>query len=628
MSDVAFQEDEYHRQLDLALWRRVLRHARPYRRPLLGLSVAALVVATVEVFFPLATGWLIDEAVANGVSGRLYALAGFYFALCLLLSVCIFAFISFAGRVATGVAFDLREQAFTRLQQLSFAYFDVRPVGWLVTRVTADVSKISSLLPWFLLDLVWGGSLILGIAVAMLWINWPLALIVLAIMPPISLISVFFQRRMLGSSRLIRKTNSQMTAAFNEAITGVRTTKTLVREDEALREFQGLSSGMFQHCMRNALQSAAYLPMVMSLGSLGVGLVLWRGGVTLGSAEGSMTLGTLIAFMQFAAFLHMPVEELARRFTDLQSAQAAAERVQSLLDTEPAIADSPAVCARLAAHSADAPRDDVAIDGFSPRIERIAFRDVGFWYKAGEPVLQHFDLEVRMGQTIALVGATGGGKSTIVSLLARFYEPTEGRIEVDGVEYRERALEWWQSNFGIVLQSPVLFSGSVRENIRYGRLDATDEEVEAAARLVNAHGFISELAEGYDFDVGERGNRLSTGQRQLISLARAVIADPQVFILDEATSSVDTETERLIQDGVHRVLEGRLSFVIAHRLSTIRAADLILVIDAGRVVEQGTHAELMARRGRYHALYVGQFTRQREQAWLAGDATPSKSELR
>lgn len=620
MSEFAFQEDEYHRQLDLALWRRVLRHARPYRRQLLGLSGAGVLVAAIDVFFPLATGWLIDEAVANGLTGKLYGIAGFYFALCALLSGCIFLFITFAGRIATGVAFDLREQAFGRLQALSFSYYDVRPVGWLVTRVTSDVSKISSLLPWFMLDLVWGSSLILGIVIAMLWINWSLALAVLVIMPPLVLISVFFQRRLLLSSRLIRKTNSQMTAAFNESITGVRTTKTLVREREALGEFQVLSSGMFQYCMRNALQSAAYLPMVISLGSLGVGLVLWRGGITLGAADGGMTLGTLIAFMQFAAFLHMPIEELARRFTDLQSAQAAAERVQSLLDTEPAIADSPAVRARLAQHAGGAARDGVAIDGYPQRIERIAFRDVGFWYQAGEPVLEHFDLEVRMGQTIALVGATGGGKSTIVSLLARFYEPTQGRIEIDGVEYRERALQWWQSNFGIVLQSPVLFSGSVRENIRYGRLDATDEEVAAAARLVNAHVFISELEDGYDFDVGERGSRLSTGERQLVSLARAVLADPQVFILDEATSSVDTETERLIQDGVNKALKGRLSFVIAHRLSTIRAADLILVIDAGRVVERGSHAELMYRRGRYHALYVGQFTRQREQSWLEGEA--------
>jgi len=620
MSEFAFQEDEYHRQLDLALWRRVLGHARPYRRQLLGLSSAGLLVAAIDVFFPLTIGWLIDEAVANGLTSRLYGIAGFYFALCALLSACIFLFITFAGRIATGVAFDLREQAFARLQALSFSYFDVRPVGWLVTRVTSDVSKISSLLPWFMLDLVWGSSLILGIVIAMLWVNWSLALAVIAIVPPLALISVFFQRKLLRSSRLIRKTNSQMTAAFNEAITGVRTTKTLVREQEALGEFQVLSSGMFQYCMRNALQSAAYLPMVISLGSLGVGLVLWRGGVTLGAADGGMTLGTLIAFMQFAAFLHMPIEELARRFTDLQSAQAAAERVQSLLDTEPEIGDSPAVRARILQYAGGAARDDVAIDGYPQRIERIAFRDVGFWYQAGEPVLEHFDLEVRMGQTIALVGATGGGKSTIVSLLARFYEPTQGRIEIDGVEYRERALQWWQSNFGIVLQSPVLFSGSVRENIRYGRLDATDEEVVAAARLVNAHVFISELEDGYDFDVGERGSRLSTGERQLVSLARAVLADPQVFILDEATSSVDTETERLIQDGVNKALKGRLSFVIAHRLSTIRAADLILVIDAGRVVERGSHAELMYRRGRYHALYVGQFTRQREQSWLEGEA--------
>jgi len=301
-----------------------------------------------------------------------------------------------------------------------------------------------------------------------------------------------------------------------------------------------------------------------------------------------------VAFMMFAQLLHMPIQELARRFTELQGAQAAAERVQSLLDTAPEIADSEEVRRAEAAG---------AIPG-NGAIEVIEFRDVGFQYKEGEPVLQAFDLTVRAGQTIALVGATGGGKSTIVSLAARFYEPTTGSILINGLDYRQRPLHWLQSRLGVVLQVPHLFAGTIRENIRYGRLEATDAEIEEAARLVNAHEFIMESDDGYETEVGEGGSRLSTGQRQLVALARALLADPQIFILDEATSSVDTETERLIQGAIERVLAGRIAFVIAHRLSTIRSADLILVIDGGRIVEQGSHEDLLAAGGRYHDLYT------------------------
>jgi ATP-binding cassette, subfamily B, bacterial len=642
-----FQEEEYIRQLDFGLWRRIIAHVKPYRRPLTMLCSAGLVVAGIDALLPLITAWLIDEAIAGGVTDRLYLYGAAYLAVTVAFCFCIWLFITMAGRTSTGIAYDLREQGFRRLQELSFSYYDTRPVGWLVTRLTSDVTKLSSLVPWFLLDLVWGTFLILCIATAMFWLNWQLALAVLVIVPPLSAISIYFQRKLLDSSRKMRRTNSQMTASFSESISGVRTTKALAREEQNLREFQVLSSGMFRHSMRNAIQSSVYLPLVITLGSVGAGLALWLGGIRVLDPESTITLGMLIAFMQYALLLHMPIEEIASRFTDLQAAQAAAERIQTLLDSEPEIRDSEAVRARIerasrqqgimASSGADfthasntKPLDasmphasmphtstpPLAIDGYPDRIDRVEFRNVSFWYKPEEPVLVDFNLSVQSGQTIALVGATGGGKSTIVSLLARFYEPCEGGIYIDGVEYRDRSLHWLQSNLGIVLQSPVLFSGTIRENIRYGRLNATNEAVEAAAKVANAHQFIATLEHGYDSEVGEGGSRLSTGQRQLVSLARAVLADPRIFILDEATSSVDTETERLIQDGINRVLKGRLSFVIAHRLSTIRAADVILVIDGGRIIEQGNHAELMRKRGRYYRLYVGQFTRQQEEQWL------------
>ena len=319
-----------------------------------------------------------------------------------------------------------------------------------------------------------------------------------------------------------------------------------------------------------------------------------------------MTLGTMVAFMQYAAFFYIPIQELAARFTELQAAQASAERLQSLLDTEPEIADSPEVRERIAQHAGG----PGAPDDHEAQITEIIFEHVSFGYAKGGEVLHDFNLTVTAGQSVALVGATGSGKSTIVSLLARFYEPTAGVIRINGRDYRERSLGWLQSQLGIVLQAPHLFSGTIRENIRYGRLSATDEEVTAAAQLVNADDFITQLDDGYATDVGEGGTRLSMGQKQLVSLARAVLANPQIFIMDEATSSIDTETERLIQDGIERLLTGRISFIIAHRLSTVRSADRILVIEKGRIVEGGTHAELIGQRGHYHQLYTRQFARE------------------
>jgi ATP-binding cassette, subfamily B, bacterial len=609
MSSVKIDDDDdtYTGQIDLRLWARILQHARPYWRQLAGLGACGLGVAAIDVTIPMVTGWLIDAATDGALSDQLPLYGAGYAALFVLLAFLIYLFIFLAGQVSTGVGYNLRQMGFGRLQELPFSFFDVRPVGWLVTRLTADCSKISSLLPWMSLDLVWGTSLLLGITGAMLWLDWQLALAVLAIVPPLLAVSLYYQTKLLASSRLVRKTYAVLCSDFNEALMAVKTTKTLVREEKNLEEFQVHSGEMFGYSIRTALQSAVYLPLVIALGSVGVGLSLWRGGVVVDSGE--LSLGTLVAFMQYAALFYMPIRELAQRFTQLQTAQAAAERIQDLLDTEPEIRDSEQVLAAIASQTAT-PKPNVASDGGSPTIKRIELKDVSFHYKEGEPVLSNISLTVSAGQTVALVGATGGGKSTLVSLIARFYEPKSGEILFDGVEIRERSLHWLQSNLGVVLQVPHLFSGTIREAIRYGRLDATDAEVEAAAKLVNAHGFISELKDTYDSEVGEGGNKLSTGQRQLIALARAVLADPQIFIMDEATSSVDTETEQLIQDGIDRLLTGRIAFVIAHRLSTVRSADQILVIDGGQVVERGTHAELLVQRGRYHSLYTQQFAQE------------------
>ncbi len=612
------EDDAYKGRLDFALWRRIGLHARPYRRPLAGLAFSGLVIAAVDVMFPFVTGRVIDAATERGLTPELYGYGAWYAVLIASFAACVWWFIVLAGQVATGVAYDLRTKAFGRLQELSFSYFDVRPVGWLVTRLTSDCTKVSSLMPWFMLDLVWGTLTITGIIVAMLLLDARLALAVLVIVPPLALVSVFFQRRLLESSRKVRRTNSQLTASYNECIQGVRTTKTLVRESANLGEFQQQSTSMERSSMQNALHSAVYLPAVIVLGSFGVGLALWKGGVELQRDTG-LTLGTMIAFMQYAGLFAMPIQELARRFTELQSAQAAAERVQELLDTEPEIRDSETVIRAIETHrvsSANQAGPEWTPDGGPARIDTIELREVVFRYGDADTVLDGFNLTVNAGETVALVGPTGGGKTTIVNLVARFYEVTGGAVLINGTDVRERSLGWLQSSLGVVLQTPHLFSGSIRENIRYADLDTTDVQIESAARLSGAHGFIAGLDDGYDTAVGEGGTRLSTGQRQLISLARAIFADPQIFIMDEATSSVDTETERLIQSGIEAVLKDRIAFVIAHRLSTIRKADVILVIDGGRIVERGTHKELIGKRERYHALYTKQY--QRERSMITG----------
>ena len=438
---------------------------------------------------------------------------------------------------------------------------------------------------------------------------------------------------MLLTSRAARRINSIITGAYNEALMGVRTTKTLVREQQNLAEFRGLSSQMYAASFRNALQGAMFWPLVMILGVIGQAIALWAGGTYVRVA--GLPIGTLFIFIILAQRFFEPVMELSRIMTDILGAQAAAERVQGLLDTETDIKDSPDVAAaiarrreQLAAGTASATvrpggsrqADGLAEDGLPDRIDEISFRNVSFAYKEGQPVLDRFNLTVRAGQTIALVGPTGGGKTTIVSLLCRFYEPTGGEVLIDGVDYRRRSLHWLQSKLGIVLQSPHLFAGTVRENIAYGNLAATDDQIREAARLAFCHDFIMAMDKGYDTPVGPGGNRLSTGQKQLVALARAILADPKIFIMDEATSSVDTETERLIQRGVERVLHGRTSFVIAHRLSTIRSADRILVIEKGRIVEEGTHLDLVRLKGKYYRLYTSQFAREREDELLRGPA--------
>lgn len=619
MSAQFHQEDEFQAKLDTGLWWKIFRRALQFKRYLIPLGISAVLIAMCDAGFAHVTRWVIDGVVRDGAQAPFTRYILVYAALTLGLCAGVWIFIEMAGNLSNRLAHDIRRDCFDRLQQLEFAFFDTRPVGWLITRLTSDCDRLARIIAWGFLDIVWGLCFVTMIALSLLIMHWKLGLIVIGIVPPLALISKYFQIKMLLSAREIRKFNSQITAGYNESIQGVRTTKTLVREAENLAEFRHLSAQMLDASVLNARQNAIYFPIVTTLGSLAAGLALWRGGYL--TLSDSMTLGTLVAFVNFAGMFFNPINQLAQKLTEMQGAQAAGERVMGLLATDPAIKDSPAVLARLAAQSKiEIQNSKMAADGGPQQIDTIEFRNVTFRYETGPVVLHDFNLTVRAGDTIALVGPSGGGKSTIVSLVCRFYEPTSGQILINGVDYRERALAWLQAQLGIVLQTPHLFKGTVRENIRYGRLDATDAEVEAAAKLVNAHEFITQMENGYDTSVGEGGNRLSTGQRQLLSFARALLANPQLFVMDEATSSIDTETEQLIQQGLETIFEGRISFVIAHRLSTIRRADRILVITKGRIEESGTHEELLRHRGHYYELYTSQFRREREEAVLEAKA--------
>jgi ATP-binding cassette subfamily B protein len=588
MQHTLAQEEIHEEKIDVKLWAQILQLAKPYKRYIIYAMLGTVAMAGGDALFPYMTKVAIDRFVVPQTVEGIGWCAVAFVALVLVQSLNVYIFINMAGKVESGITYTIRQVGFEHLHKLSFSFYDKRAAGWLLARLTSDVNRLGEIVSWSLIDLLWGGVAMIFYSIVMFSMNWRLALLTVCVIPVLAVVSVYFQKQILRAYRKVRRVNSQITGAFSEGIMGATTTKILSREEENLKEFQSLTSGLRASSIRAATCSALYLPIVLMLGSIGTSLTLWAGGS--GVIAGTITYGVLVAFVSYTIQFFEPVREIARIFAELQMAHAAAERVMGLLNTEPEIQDRPGL-------SDKCPHLQGAVE----------FENVSFAYNPLEPVLEDFNLKVKPGQTVALVGETGSGKSTIVNLACRFYEPTKGRVLIDGVDYRDRPLSWLQRNLGYVLQSPHLFSGNIRENIRYGNLKASDAEVEQAARLVNAHDFIVNLPQGYDSEVGEGGGLLSTGQKQLISFARAVLADPKIFVLDEATSSIDTETEMLIQDAIKTVLEGRTSFIIAHRLSTVRSADVILVIRDGKVQEKGNHTELMAAKGYYYRLYTNQF---------------------
>lgn len=586
-------------KININIWKDFLKILKPYRKQFLRLILVMVATGTLDTLFPLLSKYAIDNFVAKQSLVGLPTFALIYLLAAGLLSVTIYIFISLAGKLETQMAYDIRRIGFEKLQMLPLSYYDNKAVGWLMSRMTSDINRLSETISWGLVDFSWGITMMIGVSIAMFILSYKLALITLSVIPFVAVTSIFFQKRILNAQRKIRSINSKITGAFNEDIQGAITTKTMVREEINLDEFSELTSSMRESSIRATALSSLYLPAILVLGSIGTGLALYFGGNFV--ILEVISYGTLIVFISYTTQFFEPVRQMAVIFAEVQGAQASAERVFSLLNEVPDIIDSKEVIGKYG-------------DLLNPKREnwpeingKVEFINVSFSYNSNETILENFNLKVNPGDTIALVGETGSGKSTIVNLFCRFYEPVDGEILIDNINYKDMPQNWIHENLGYVLQSPHLFSGTIKDNIRYGDLNATDEDIINASKLVNAHDFISSMELGYDTEVGEGGGLLSTGQKQLISFARAIIRNPKLFVLDEATSSIDTETERIIQDAIQNVLQGRTSFVIAHRLSTIRNADKILVIDNGKILESGNHNELILKKGYYYDLYKNQF---------------------
>lgn len=582
-----FEEEEFQAQITGKTLNRILSLAKPHWKWVIGFLVGIAFVSMIDAYFTFLSKQIIDNGIlAHNMPSAQRAFI-IYGALILVQALFVLGFIYMVGILGERIRYDLRQTMFNHLQELSLSYFSRRQVGWIMARVTSDSDRVADLMTWGMLDTTWAVINVITAAYFMLIINPKMALIVFTVLPVLIIVAIYFRKKILFQYRNVRRLNSKITGAFNENITGVRVVKALSREDENLREFSDLTGQMYSASFRAAWLSALFLPTVQIISAVALGLIIWFGGKQV--QFGTMTIGGIQAFISYITFMLWPIQDMARIYAEMQHAIASAERMFSLIDTVPEVQDKPG-----------------AIDPGTVKGE-VNFDHVDFYYEADKPVLTNFSLNVKPGEMVALVGPTGGGKTTIVNLLCRFYEPKKGKISIGGRDYMDLNILAIQSRIGIVLQTPHLFSGTIKENIRYGRLDASEDEIHTAAKVAGAHDFITTLEKGYDQEVGESGNMLSVGQKQLISLARAVLANPEIFIMDEATSSVDTLTEALIQRGMENLMKGRTSFIIAHRLSTIKRASKIVVIDNGQITEMGTHAELMRLRGHYYHLYTQQF---------------------
>lgn len=596
------EEQEEYKNLHLRLFGipKIIPYVRPYLKKIVWMVIFGVVASLIDSIYPLLNSYILNHYVVRQTLDTLP-----WFLLTDLLIVAVqsadnFVTTYWCGQVEMSVDRDLRNAAFNHLQTLSFSYFSQNNVGYIHARVMSDTGKIGEMMAWRIMDLVWNSSYIIFVLVMMFLLNAKLAAAVALLLPAAVLLIAWFQKHLITLNRKIREINSRITGEFNEGITGAASIKSLVVEDKINRDFQEETKTMKSTSIRATHYSALLTSLVTMFSMIALAIVLWRGGIlTMG---GVLLVGTLSAFMSYAIGMIDPITNIINTISALIAIQVNIERLTNLLETQSDVSDTPEVIEKYG--DTFHPKRQ----NFEPLYGDVEFRDVSFRYPDGqEMVLSHFNLKVPQGTNVAIVGETGAGKSTLVNLVCRFYEPTEGQVLIDGRDVRERSQLWLHSNIGYVLQTPHLFSGTVRENLRYGKPDATDEEIMEALRLVSAEDVVRRMENGLDSEVGEGGDMLSTGEKQLLSFARAILADPRILVLDEATASIDTVTEKKIQNAIAAVIKGRTSFVIAHRLSTIVDADVILVVHDGRIIERGTHRELMMKKGYYYNLYTRQY---------------------
>lgn len=584
---------------------KVFKYIKKYRNWIIIMVTCGVLASAGDILIPFFQRYALNHLEDGVFIANLVPFILFY--VLTLLGKIITDFISsfLSGRVELSVLRDLRKLSFDHLQTLSFSYFNQNSVGYIHSRVMSDTARIGELVSWVIMQGVWNFSYLIGVVIVLLSMNVKLTLLILAVIPLITVVFAIFQKKLVNENRHIREVNSKITGNFNEGITGAKTIKTLVIEDKVERDFVRDSKEMKRSSVMAQRYRSILSAMIGFASSIALAIVIWKGGelsLIGNDAIGYMDVGTLSLFMSYALGIIEPIRWIVDMISDLVREQVNIERLTKLLETKSDVTDTPEVIEKYG-------------DTFSPKKENweelhgdIEFRDVSFKYPDGdEYILEHFNLKIPQGSNIAIVGETGAGKSTLVNLVCRFYEPTSGQVLIDGRDARERSQLWLHSNIGYVLQTPHLFSGTILENLRYGKPDATIEEINEALRRVSADGVVAKAENGLDTNVGEGGDLLSTGEKQLISFARAIVADPKILILDEATASIDTLTEQNIQKAISEVIRGRTSIMIAHRLSTVRNADVILVVSDGKIVEQGNHTSLMKQKGHYYNLYTRQY---------------------
>lgn len=584
---------------------KILKYIRKYRSWIAIMVTCGVLASVGDIAIPFFQRYALNHLEDGVFIANLVPFILFY--VLTLLGKIITDFISsfLSGKVELSVLRDLRKLSFDHLQTLSFSYFNQNSVGYIHARVMSDTSRIGELVSWVIMQGVWNFSYLIGVVIVMLSMNVKLTLLILAVIPLITVFFAIFQKKLVNENRHIREVNSKITGNFNEGITGAKTIKTLVIEDRVERDFVRDSKEMKRSSVMAQRYRSILAAMIGFASSIALAIVVWKGGelsLIGNDAIGYMDVGTLSLFMSYALGIIEPIRWIVDMISDLVREQVNIERLTRLLETKSDVTDTPEVIEKYG-------------DTFSPKKENwetlhgdIEFRDVSFKYPDGdEYILEHFNLKIPQGSNIAIVGETGAGKSTLVNLVCRFYEPTSGQLLIDGRDARERSQLWLHSNIGYVLQTPHLFSGTILENLRYGKPDATIDEINNALRRVSADGVVAKAENGLETNVGEGGDLLSTGEKQLISFARAIVADPKILILDEATASIDTLTEQNIQKAISEVIRGRTSIMIAHRLSTVRDADMILVVSDGKIVERGTHSSLMKQKGHYYSLYTRQY---------------------